>query len=63
MPYDEHDFRKTLINHIRLLEAELACIDSSIDSHPVGERDGIEGIRERVSNIIGVMKADLWRLL
>jgi hypothetical protein len=61
-PYDEHDFRKALINHIALLQTELDRVESSIEALPVGQRDGIEGIRERISNILGVMKADLQRL-
>ena len=62
MPHDEQDLLKTIADHIRLLEAEFGRIEFTIQARPVGERDVLEGIRERVSNIIGVMKADLEKL-
>jgi hypothetical protein len=62
MPADEHDFRKALASHIRLLEIELAHIASTIEATPVGERDELELIHERLSNLIGVMKEDFARL-
>ena len=62
MPSDEYDFRKALMSHVTLLEAVQANIASSIDARPVGQRDELEMIHERVSNIIGIMKSDLNRI-
>jgi hypothetical protein len=62
MPPDEHDFRKALISHIQLLEAVLARIHAAKAAPPTELLNEIEAIHERVSNVCGVMKADLQRL-
>ena len=62
MPSDEYDFRKALVSYVTLLQAVQANIASSIDARPVGQRDELEMIHERVSSVIGIMKSDLQRL-
>jgi len=63
MPADEHDFRKALANHIRLLEDELARLASTIETAAVGQVIEFEATHERLAKLIAVMKEDFARLL
>jgi hypothetical protein len=62
MPPDEYEFLKVLVGHLRLLDSVLARIESSIDAAPIGQRDELEAIHERLSNVVGVMRSDLLKL-
>lgn len=62
MSPDEHDFRKIILSHIKLLETELTLLASTVDAAPIDQRDKLESMHERISNIIGIMKADLLRI-
>ncbi len=63
MPADEHDFRKALASHIRMLEHELARIASNIETTAVGQIVEFEVTHERLAKLIAVMKEDFARLL
>lgn len=60
---DKRDFAKTLLGHITLLQEVLTCIESSIQSSPNGQRDVLEMIHERLGNVVGTMKEDVFRIL
>jgi hypothetical protein len=49
MPPDEYEFLKVLVGHLRLLDSVLAHVQSSIDAAPIGQRDELEAIHERLS--------------
>jgi hypothetical protein len=59
---DKHDFAKTLLGHIDLLQGVLTRIESSIQSSPIGQRDELEVIHERLANVVSVMKEDMLRM-
>jgi hypothetical protein len=63
MAPDKHDFAKTLLGHIAVLQGVLTRIESSIQSSPNGQRDELEMIHERLANVVVVMKEDVFRIL
>jgi hypothetical protein len=63
MTLDENDFAKTLLGHITLLQGVLTRLESSIQLSPIGQRDELEMIHERLANVVLVMKEDVFRIL
>lgn len=64
MPLDEHDLRKIVRNHVELVNAECERLAALLAKLPHGDERRVElrKTHESLSNIVGIIKADLMDL-